>query len=743
MASLTEMAAKAVGKRTPGDEEKEPTKKLVPPKIPPKEVVKRLDRGRERLKQVQARRKQAIEFVNGNHYVFITEDRLQVNQTPTVAISDGGLMPDHRVRRSHDLLGPIIKRKISTAVQRIPGYEVIQSDETEQAFLAAQIAEKVLYAGYDKWEVKRAMKKLIWNALVTEEGFIGSRWDSSVGPYVDVSRHPEGEHALVEDENGKQILNPYYGQPHPDEPHYVGMGEIELVVLGGLEVLSEPGIEFEKSRWIGIETAKPVSMVEEEPDFIDNGEKLKADAESAQVAKPNPKIRSGTELVMVTEYLERPCAKWPEGRRLVIANNREIFPEERYPVEDAKGKVVDEPALHRLSYAIDAASDKNRGLVQSLVEPMRSYDMSMNKGEEWIQLAQVPQVMAPEGSIITPLTDEPGLVIETDPNVVAGSNVKPEWKPTQNAPDDIEQKRRISQEELSRISFDTEVPASVESGKQVQAIYELNQVAWQDFIIDLADVHALVARDNLTLVQRRYSEQRLKNFKGAAGWEDLAEFRGADIKGQTDVRVDPGSLEPRTRAAIEGRISQMNLMFPGYFPPPLVLTALNQANPDKLSEPFERQEARTYHLIAQIKNGTFWKIPPRPLMPDEEAPLPDPVTGEPVIDYRTGEPFQMTSVPGWLPKPFENADIIKAVLENWFLTSDWDELDPERQSAGLLVYKAVLDIQSKAAQRRAELQTNMAEQAGAANAAQAGQPKVMPSMPQPSSPGNQPEPAAA
>jgi hypothetical protein len=161
------------------------------------------------------------------------------------------------------------------------------------------------------------------------------------------------------------------------------------------------------------------------------------------------------------------------------------------------------------------------------------------------------------------------------------------------------------------------------------------------------------------------------------------------------VRVDPGSLEPRTRAAIEGRISQMNLMFPGYFPPPLVLTALNQANPDKLSEPFERQEARTYHLIAQIKNGTFWKIPPRPLMPDEEAPLPDPVTGEPVIDYRTGEPFQMTSVPGWLPKPFENADIIKAVLENWFLTSDWDELDPERQSAGLLVYKAVLDIQSE------------------------------------------------
>jgi hypothetical protein len=99
-------------------------------------------------------------------------------------------------------------------------------------------------------------------------------------------------------------------------------------------------------------------------------------------------------------------------------------------------------------------------------------------------------------------------------------------------------------------------------------------------------------------------------------------------------------------------------------------------------------------------------------MPEEEAPLPDPVSGEPVIDYRTGEPFQMTSVPGWLPKPFDNPDIVKSVLENWMKTSDWDELDPERQTAALLVYKAVLDIESKprSASRTAD---QMAEQAGA------------------------------
>jgi hypothetical protein len=726
MASLTEMAAKVIGKPVASDEEAEPTKKISPPIKPPKKVLKRIDRGRERLKQIAPRRRQAVEFVNGNHYVYISEDRLSVNQTSTVAISDGGLMPDHRVRRSHDLLGPIVKRKIAGTTANVPGYEIIASNEGEEAFLAAQVAEKVAYAGYEKWEIKRATKKLIWNALVTEEGFIGARWDSSVGPFVDVSQHPE---------------NPEL--PDPENPQYIGKGEIKIVVYGGLEVIWEPGVEFEDSRWIATETAKPISVVEEEEGFIDNGEKLKADAETSQITKANTKIRSGTELVMVTEYLERPCADYPQGRRLTIANGRVIFPEEPYPVVDNTGAVVDEPCLHRLFYAVDASSDHNKGLIQSLIEPMRSYDMARNKTQEFIQLGQVPQVMAPEGSIITPITDEPGLIIETDPNVVAGSNQKPEWRENVQVPPDILNEQQSASTELERISFDFEVPAHWPPQKAIEYIYERNEASWADFVADLATVHAALMRDCLGLVQRYYSEQRMLKFKGAAGWENLSEFRGADIKGQTDVQVLPGSLEGRTRSAIEAKIAQINSMFPGYFPPPVVIQALNSAQPERLVESYERDEIRAYRIIALIKSGAFWKVPPRPVVPGEEAPLVDPVTGEPVIDYSTGKPFQMTSVPGWMPRPFDNADLHKQILESWMKTSDYEELDDEAKQAAMLYYKALLDLQSAAAQRRAELQTTMAEEAGAANAAKAGEPKVMPSMPQPSSPGSAPEPAAA
>src|ERR1700744_736765 len=364
MASLTEVAAKVMGKPVASDPEAEPTKKVTPPIKPRKDVMKRIDRGRERLKQVAPRRRISSDFVNGNHYGWIGEDQVTYNQTSTVAISNGGTMPDHRIRRSHDLLGPIIKRKIAASTAKNPGCEIIPSTDGEEAYLASQVAEKVAYAGYEKWEIKRATKRLLWNALVTDEGFIGARWDSSVGPYIDVSEHPE---------------DPM--KPDPDNPEYVGKGEVKIVVYGGLEGIWEPGVEFEESRWMAVETARPVSLVEEEEGFIDNGEKLKADAETSSVPKPQ-RLKTGTEMVMVVEYLERPCNKWPEGRRMIMANSRVIFKEETYPCRDNEGNAVDEPALHRLFYAVDAASDRNKGLVLSLMDPMRSYDQAANKAEE-------------------------------------------------------------------------------------------------------------------------------------------------------------------------------------------------------------------------------------------------------------------------------------------------------------------------------------------------------------------------
>jgi hypothetical protein len=79
------------------------------------------------------------------------------------------------------------------------------------------------------------------------------------------------------------------------------------------------------------------------------------------------RTRRARKLVMVTDFLERPCQRYPTGRWLTIANNRVVagvqLDEEGKPLTDEQGKPVyrpypltdhddkpvDEPVLHRLS----------------------------------------------------------------------------------------------------------------------------------------------------------------------------------------------------------------------------------------------------------------------------------------------------------------------------------------------------------------------------------------------------------
>jgi hypothetical protein len=280
---------------------------------------------------------------------------------------------------------------------------------------------------------------------------------------------------------------------------------------------------------------------------------------------------------------------------------------------------------------------------------------------------------------------------------------------------------------MSEISFDNEI-TQVESAKGIQAIVAQNEIAWQDFVFDLAEVYARAGRDCLTLVQLHYTEDRRVKFRGRTGWESIADFRGADLRGQTDVRVQPGSLEPRTRAGLEQRILNIAERFPNAFPPEVVVAALNSATPDKLMEGYEEDVARAQRIIAQIRSGVFWSQPPRPALPGEEAPLLDPETEEPVIDERTGEPVMLTEVPGWMPRPFDNIPVQKSQMEAFMKTDEWDLLDSEKKKASLFYYQSLLDLEAQKAQRDAELQSEMAQALGAENAAKP-QNKLPPSRP--------------
>lgn len=711
--------------------------------IPP-DVAQRIKRGKARLKELQPRRQLCIEFANDKHYGVLAEDGSKIRYQGTVSTILGGKKPDHRVRRSHDLIGPMVQAKVSAATQRVPGYEVNPSTSDPEDYTAAQIAKKVVNAGYELWRVKRAFQKLVWNALVTEEGFIMAYWDSSIGPYVDVSKHPEADYE-EEDEEGN-ITKPYADLPHPENSEHVGVGDVRISVWNGLEVMWEPGVDFEESRWWAVEHARPRDAVEAEPGFM--GGKLPADAQMA--------VREGganaeqSNLCLITEYLERPCPAWPQGRRIFLAAGKQIFPEESYPLTDSKGEVVDEPCIHRLGYTVNPASDRDKGMVKSLIESQRLYDFSMNKISEFAQLGLVSQMTAPIGAIKTPPTDEPGAIIEWDPATPGGA--EPKFRETQGIPAELFKLREEAQSEMRTIAHDAEIPASAPQAI-AQSLMQENEISWEDLVANEAEVYSRIARDCLTLVQRRYTEDRMLKFRGRAGYMPIEDFKGADLRDQTDVRVQPGSLTPLTREAVVQRIQNIAQMFPGYFPPEVLLSAMNNGNAEGLLEGYEEDVGRINYIINQIRSGQFWAMPMRPAWPGEESPKLNPETGEPewIEEPEPGEPGEQnefgeevpgtgrppnpgrpvmeTEVPSWMPRPdIDNVQVWRSVLANWAKSDEFSQLDPEAQKATMLVFSALRDIEQKEAQQKAELQNQLAESQGLSNAA-APQTKQAPSLP--------------
>jgi len=701
MAGPLQYASRALGKERRGG------------KVPP-DVEAKLKRAKQGLDEVAPRRKEAIAFARNEHYVSIDKGGTKLIRQSTVPVSDGGTKPNHRVRISNDILSPILQGKRSAATQRIPGYEVLPATMDPEDYTAARIAKNVAVAGYDIWKFKEGFRRGTWDAFVTEEAFFVPVWDAERGPFMEVPS---------EEEDG--------------EPTVIGMGEVKLEVYSGLQVSWEPGVEYNDAPYYVIEEARAVESVEQQRGFI--GKKLTADADAGD--GKGPKKSKGSHMVMVTEFLERPCSKYPRGRRLIFANGQEIFPEEDYPLQDAEGEVVDAPYLHRLAYNVEGESERAHGLVQSLIETVRLFDYASNKAAEFLQLCLVPQMIAPEGAVKGVITDEPGAVIEVDEQVLQAGNIQ--WREMPSMPREFDNERERAMTQLGFIANNSPIPARMESAKAVEAIASKDILAWEDFIEDLAEVHAGVMRDALVLVQRFYTEERMLKFRGRTGWEQILDFRGADIRGQTDVRVRPGSLEPLTQAMIEQKIMNVATLAQGSIPPEVVIAALSSSNIDKLNEFYEEDEAQANFIIAQIRAGTFKDLPDRPVFKGEEAPALDPETGaiaeweeepswelEPERDEGgkpvpgtgklvpgTGRPVMQKTVPGWMPRPFDGVPLIKHRVEVFMKSDEWRHLDEEAQEATLIYYDALQRLEAQQAARKAQVQSQEAARLGMENAA--------------------------
>jgi hypothetical protein len=209
------------------------------------------------------------------------------------------------------------------------------------------------------------------------------------------------------------------------------------------------------------------------------------------------------------------------------------------------------------------------------------------------------------------------------------------------------------------------------------------------------------------------------------------------LLGQTDVRVAPGSIEPRTKAAMEQRI--LAFADRGWITSEQAMAAIEGGYTGDLITSYELDVGRITRIITRIKGGqeALFGTPENP-MPQRVDMQPDPMTGEPME----------VEVPDFMPRQFDNIKVQRSVFEDWMKTEEFESCEPEVQRIATDVYTAMLQIQAQQDAERQMAVDAAAMERGQQNAARPGDAKATPdaaasgdgAMQTPNQPGNQSAP---
>jgi hypothetical protein len=169
----------------------------------------------------------------------------------------------------------------------------------------------------------------------------------------------------------------------------------------------------------------------------------------------------------------------------------------------------------------------------------------------------------------------------------------------------------------------SQVPTGVRSGIAIQALQEKDMSVMGIPVEELEDSWKLVSQDLLTLTDVYIDTPQMLTIYGEFSGADVMVHKGSDIKGNTRVRVAPGSMMPKSKAEQQSRV--MDLMQVGALNP----MASPRDRRMVYKTMFDNSDVASYfreedqdRRRAEIENQMFLK-PQTDQATGREAPYPD------------------------------------------------------------------------------------------------------------------------
>jgi hypothetical protein len=240
-------------------------------------------------------------------------------------------------------------------------------------------------------------------------------------------------------------------------------------------------------------------------------------------------------------------------------------------------------------------------VVEDLVPLQRELNRTRGQIIEAKNRMAKPQLVAQEGSVeAARITSEPGLVITYkmgfDP---------PQPLPMQNLPNYVTEEVNRLYTDISDLSGQHEVsngstPPGVTAATAISFLQEQDESLIAPHYRSIEQAIEKVGKMSLTYAQDYWDEPRTVKIVGLDGSFDVKAFKGANLRDNTDIRVEAGSALPTSRAARQAFI--MDLMKMGFIEPQEGLQILEVGGMDSIYEriQIDTRQAQRENMRMQV-----------------------------------------------------------------------------------------------------------------------------------------------
>lgn len=562
-----------------------------------------------------------------------------------------------------------VQQSVAQLSKARPALEVLPETTDIDDQMAAKVGEKMLQH-YDQALGMREMRQELGYWLATcGTVFTDARWERQAGEDRETFLNPFSKQALpgmeLDDESRDMLRR--IGAVDAERS-----GEIEASVLAPFQVVPPPQqTKLHEMPWVLIQRLVSVDWIWDR--YPDKAKKIGADdlvtSEDAFYWQKISQLvnRAGLPItgdvasfddnaVLIKDFWHVPSGRFPNGffvrRTKTVVLENDVHPIQKalqqhgMDVRHTRWRDSRFP-LKRIVFADVPGRFWGMGMVEHLLQMQREYDYQRHQMNRQRDRFGQPQYTAPRTSEISFGRFEYGDVLEYD-----ASQGKPELMNPPAVPMAFVESASQTLRDMQTIAAQSEasqaqVPQGARSGVALESLQERDDLAISPAVASLETGLQGMSSQLLTLTwlfeKRDVLVRTYGQFRGA----DVSVFKASELRGNVHVRIQQGSLMPRSRGASMQTV--LNMVQAGILNPAnpqhnaIMLKVFDIGDVDSLFYALSQQRRRAEH-----ENQMFSK---------------------PEIDQLTGEPVPWPDVQDFDDHPIHVEEHTKLLLSDEY--EDW------------------------------------------------------------------------